>query len=108
MREDAGGGGGGGEDEELRRGQGSVLEQTLLGHPGQRGQRLLSPGVLQLQQVAHLTDGLQCLEEHKERSEVRGLLTATTGPVELDHEVSHTHTHRSKVRYEVLNEVMSF
>lgn len=105
MREDAGGGGGG-EAEELRWGQGSVLEHTLLRHPGQRGQRLLSPGVLQLQQVAHFTDGLQRLQEHKERSEVRGLLTARAGQVEVDHEVSHTH--RSKVRYEALNEVMSF
>lgn len=91
MSEDAGGGGGG-EDEELRRGQGSVLEQTLLRHPGQRGERLLSPGVLQLQQVAHFTDGLQRLEEHKERSEVRGLLTARTSQVEVDHEGSLTHT----------------
>lgn len=39
---------------------GSVLEQTFFGYPAKRQMRLYASGVLQVQHVAHFTDGLQC------------------------------------------------
>lgn len=44
---------------------GSVLEQTFFGYPAKRQMRLYASGVLQVQHVAHFTDGLQCLQKQK-------------------------------------------
>lgn len=57
-------------------GGGSVLEQALVGRPRTRGEWLLAPGVLQLEQVAYFTDGPQCLAE----AEVKGVLDVNHKP----------------------------
>lgn len=68
-------------------GEGSVLEQTVFGHPRERGERLLTSGVLQLEQVAHFTDGLQCLGE----AEIKGVIYVNNKSSE-DSQIIKSHT----------------
>lgn len=54
--------------EEIKDGAGSVLKEALFRHPSQRGKRSFPSGVLQLQQVAHFTNGLQSLKSKTKKA----------------------------------------